>query len=246
MPILTMTGTIALKSSMTVAPEVTITDGNLEAKSDPMFAKTATFGDGQMLVRNIGSERQIIVVHTDIEPPENIPFSRAPGITLDADTDPDFTGPESITIVSTDDADNHHDGMTSSRFKYSGDADTHPITFLAAADGPPPVEASEFSGFYDGAPGTYECTGTTNCTVTVNEDDEVTAASAGWQFTPNAGATVKVGDSDYLTYGFWLDTTTKDGDITSYDAVQTFARSSLPATAAADLAAVTGRSYIRG
>ena len=37
--------------------------------------------------------------------------------------------------------------------------------------------------------------------------------------------------SDYLTYGFWLETTTKDGEIASYDIVQTFARSSLPASA---------------
>ena len=63
-------------------------------------------------------------------------------------------------------------------------------------------------------------------------------------FTPNAGATVSIPDDDYLSYGFWLDTTTKDGDIESYDTVQTFATSSL--TGAPGVTAVTGTAKYEG
>ena len=38
------------------------------------------------------------------------------------------------------------------------------------------VKASKFGGTYDGAPGSYECTGIVACTVTVNKDNEVTGS----------------------------------------------------------------------
>ena len=228
------------------AVEVTVVDGALSAKNDPMFEQAAKFGNGQMLVRNIGTDRKIIVVHTDIDAPEDTPFSQAPGITLDEDTDTDYTGNESIRIQSTATAANYFDGMASSRFMHSGDADSHTITFrIADSTATPPVAASKFSGTYDGAPGMYECTGSTACTVTVNDKDEVTAVAGDWNFTPASGAMVKVPDDDYLTFGFWLDTTTKGGAVATYDAVQTFATSSLDETTGT-LDNVTGTATYNG
>lgn len=137
--------------------------------------------------------------------------------------------------------------MKSSRFTYAGDGETHTVNFVIAdSTATPPVKASEFSGTYDGAPGMYKCTGATACTVVVNKKSEVTTVTGAWQFTPAAGATVKVPDADHLTWGFWLDTTTKDGAIASYDAVQTFASSSLTATPAAELEAVAGSATYDG
>lgn len=65
-----------------------------------------------------------------------------------------------------------------------------------------------------------------------------------WEFTPSAGATVSKPDGDYLTYGFWLDTKTKDGNVTEYETVQTFAMSSLDPSAG--LSSVTGTATYEG
>ena len=77
------------------------------------------------------------------------------------------------------------------------------------------------AGYYDGAMGTYTCSGTDTCTVDVNGKGELTAASDGWIFTPADGAKVDVADEDFLSYGFWLKKTTKDGVVT-YNEVAPF------------------------
>ena len=217
-------------------PKITITDGAYEAKNDPKFKQ-----NGMENTRTMGDMMEVVVVHTDIDAPKPTPFKDAPGINVDTDTDTDYTGYESITIVSTDGAANHHDGMKSSRFMYSGDSASHTINFLAADDtATPAVKASEFGGTYDGAPGTYKCTGNTDCTVTVNKDNEVTAVAGTWVFTPNAGAMVAVPDSDYLHYGFWVKKKLKDGAVVEYQDVQTFAGSSLDVTTSAEMSAIDG------
>lgn len=101
-------------------------------------------------------------------------------------------------------------------------------TFLPAADdgdpdtpGNQPRAAAMVGGTYNGAMGTYTCSGTTNCTVTVNAKGELTAASDGWIFTPAEGATSDQPDYDYLNWGFWLKKTTEDG-VTEYDELALF------------------------
>ena len=57
--------------------------------------------------------------------------------------------------------------------------------------------------------------------------------TAGWIFTPDEGATSDVPDADYLHYGFWLQRTTDEDGVLTYDEVETFAGSSVrsqPAT----------------
>jgi len=62
-------------------------------------------------------------------------------------------------------------------------------------------QAVTFSGTYNGALGTYSCTGNT-CTAAA-DDGEVTALGAGWRFTPAQGATVPK-PSAYLQFGWWV------------------------------------------
>ena len=51
--------------------------------------------------------------------------------------------------------------------------------------------------------------------------------SEGWIFTPDMGATSDQPDYDYLHYGFWLQKTTDEDGVLTYNEVQTFADSSV-------------------
>ena len=71
------------------------------------------------------------------------------------------------------------------------------------------------SGTFDMAPGTYECQAT--CTITMNTDGELTTASTGTiTFKPASGAMIPAPDTDYLTFGYWVRTSTSmTGDATT-------------------------------
>ncbi len=217
------------------AVEVTVADGALPADNDPPFEQTETFGDGQQLVRDIGTERQIIVLHSDIEAPEQKAFSSVYSFTVDRDTD--TTAMDTYAVLAADNG-----KIASSKFPSGEDLEK---TYVEYDKDTAAGRASQFSGTFDGASGMYRCVATGGCTVSTDDKgkfEELTAAE--WEFTPAAGATVPVADADYMTYGFWLDTTTKDGAIASYDAVQTFATSSL--TASTSLGSVTGTATYEG
>ena len=77
-------------------------------------------------------------------------------------------------------------------------------------------------GTYNGAKGTFRCTATTgSCTVTFDDKGKVTSVSDGWVFVPEDGATSHQSDYDFLSYGFWLQKTTEDGE-TTYNEVAPF------------------------
>ena len=201
------------------AVEVTVVDGHddYDAKNDPKF-----IGNGQMLVRDDGTDREIIVVHTDIEAPESVRFGASKsGYSLTVDVDKDTSALDSY-VVQPNDASK----LGGSRIVSSDPGSKTLAAWTSTGDG----AANVFAGTLDGAAGMFRCE-TGPCVVTTDDDDDNTVMFTGtlW-FTPAAGATVSVADKDYLTYGFWLDTTTKDGEISSYDAVQTFAMSELPAS----------------
>ena len=105
-------------------------------------------------------------------------------------------------------------------------------------------DAAEVDGTFNGAKGTYKCTGDTDCTVTVNGKGVATAASNGWIFTPVKGATSDVADADFMDYGFWLKTTTDEDGVLTYNEVETYARSSI--VASDDVSAVTGSATYEG
>ena len=111
------------------------------------------------------------------------------------------------------------------------------------------MAAAEVEGTFNGAMGTYKCTGTgadADCTVVVNGKGMLTATTGAWIFTPDAGAKSDVADAEYLRYGFWLMRTTKDG-ATTYNEVETFAMAiGHPETGDADLETVTGSATYDG
>ncbi len=217
------------------AVKATVVDGTLPADNDPMFEQAATFGNGQMLVRNIGTERQIIVVHSDIEPDDQAAFSSQYTLTVDRDTD--TTANDTYAVLAAD------NGKIASSSFPSGASTTK--TFVEYDADTAAGRASQFAGTFDGASGMYRCVASGGCTVSTDAMGDFNALTAAeWEFTPAAGAMVDVADDDYLTYGFWLDTTTKDGAIASYDTVQTFARSSLDAQTS--LGSVTGTASYAG
>ena len=217
------------------AVEVTVLDGALPADDDPMYEQDGTFGDGQMLVRNIGTDRKIIVLHSDIEAPTDVAFSSEYELTVDRDTD--TTANDTYAVLAADNgkikSPDFPSGATTTKTYVEYNADT--------ATG----RMSQFSGEFDGASGMYRCVATGGCTVATDAMGKFAALTPGqWEFTPAPGATVSKPDGDYMTYGFWLDTTTKDGEIASYDTVQTFAMSSL--TASTGLGSVTGTATYDG
>ena len=218
---------------------VDVLDENNMRKGDPKFTEAARFGDGQMLTRDIGSSREIIVLHTDIEADTPTAFSKVH--TLDTSDDPDTTVVDNRALTVDNAAHLAHVdlGLTT-----PDEGATATKAFDDDDTGTPNVNEGRHRGRFNGAMGTYLC-GSTDCSVTINDEGEATTLVGTWTFTPDAGATIDVADADYMYYGFWLDTTTKDGEIASYDTVQTFAHSSLAATDET-LSEVTGQADYKG
>ena len=203
---------------------VAVLDENNFLKGDPKFSSVARFGDAQMLVRdNSGTSREIIVLHTDIEADTPTAFSKVH--TLDTGDDPETTvvDNKSLTVAT---AGSVTTGLSVGDIDLGipapGEDATSTKNFAEDVQGTPTVNEGMHRGRFDGAMGTYLCVNTNGCDVTVDDEGKTTAVTGTWTFTPDAGVTVDVADTNYLYYGFWLDTTTKDGKVASYDAVQTF------------------------
>ena len=223
---------------------VGITDSAMTGDDDPAFALTANLGrDGRMLVRDNGmGVQEVVGLHSDIEALEVKPFAEVHE--LDVSTDetndaPDVTH-EALGIAG---GDTEVLGRVMSAAFTAG---TEAILWFAHDD--PGThgtdEARELAGAYDGAAGTYRCNDAADCTVEIGASGGITGMSTGWIFTPDPGATVDVRDDDYLHYGFWLKKTTDDDDAVTYNEVETFAGSSVPASG--DLGAVKGRATYEG
>ena len=223
------------------AAEVMVTDPRMNDDDDPKFM----MNDMGMNVRgpNDDGETEIVVVHTDIEAPKATEFAKVSGQELDVSTNTDNDSPqttyEALTVLTAD----------SSMIMSAGFSATvaSELTFdnddASTAD---KDEADEVAGAYNGAPGTYRCNGSSACTVTLNAKGEVTAVSQGWIFTPDEGATSPVPDSDYLHYGLWVKKTTDKDGVTTYNAVQTFAGSSIQEFPNGDMSDVMGSATYQG
>ena len=200
---------------------VDVLDERNMLKGDPKFSSVARFGDGQMLVRdNSGTSREIIVLHTDIEADTPTAFTKV--YPLNTNDDPEKTGDDnyrSLTVLTTGTP--NHLAHIDLGIPAPGEDATATKTFAQDDSGTPAVNEGMHRGRFDGAMGTYLCSAA-DCSVTVDDEGKATAMAGTWTFTPDAGTTIDVADTNYLYYGFWLDTTTKDGKVTSYDTVQTF------------------------
>ena len=230
------------------------------ADDDPMFEQAMDFGDGRtMHVRKMDADEdgnvveEVVIVSTDIEAPKATPFAMVAGQELNADEDGADATDDAVArdlSIGTLRSDNPVDAAVLSKMM-SGEFDAASsmsvmYTFLAAVPGTDEdesVDAAEFAGSFNGAPGMYKCAGNTNCTVMVDDKGKLTEASDGWIFTPDMGATSDVQDADYVHYGFWLKKTTKDG-ATTYNEVETFAVSSVDASE--NVSAVKGTASYEG
>ncbi len=196
---------------------VEVTDPALPLKNDPKFVMM----DGKYVRDNGKGVSEIVSVMTDIEAPESEPFSSVYTLTV-GDADPERTGDQRTTYELDETADVGK--VASSRISSAPTTTTN----LPADDTTTENRnEGEFRGTFDGAAGTFECVNAA-CTAVTDADGKITTITGEWQFKPDAGAMVSVADDDYLHYGFWLMKTVKDGK-TTYDAVQTFAGSSLDA-----------------
>ena len=243
--------------------EIKITDPNL---ADPEFAQAMDLGGGTtMHVRAMAAasdgtvKDEVVIVTTDIEAPKPTAFGMVEGQPLTVNAQgTTATGAAAVAfdpgqvLISTTAADLPILNNIKSDAFNSGSGSSAQLTFNAAVvddtgttDMDETMAAAEVMGYYNGAMGTYKCTGSADCTVTADSMGKVTSVSDGWIFIPAEGATSDVADSDYLHYGFWLARTkNSDGAVISYDEVETFAGSSVGATG--NVGSVTGTATYSG
>ena len=247
--------------------EIKITDYGNMGDDDPKFSQAEDLGHGRtMHTREMEAdddgnvETEVVVVTTDIEAPEAVAFAEyetADGMTpqelnardLDdtVDADGDGTNNNDFTALTVDGTSADVRALVESSSFTAGTASELRFAFdnTSTTD---MDEADEVSGTYNGAMGTYRCNGGSQCTVTLAADADgdlmISDMSAGWVFTPDAGATSVQPDYEYLHYGFWLKRTADEDGVVTYNEVETFAGSSVAESG--DVSSVTGTASYSG
>lgn len=225
-----------------MATTVTVTVKGVDEDDDEKFTQAMDLGGGLTMHTRDGEMgvQEVAMVMTDIAEPKATKFGTVHPLNADEEGE-SATGDDAValTVVAGTDDMNLPKIMSASFAAPAEGSSTVTHTFLPADDdgdpdtaGDQPREAAMVAGMYDGAMGTYTCSGNNPCTVAVNSKGKVTGISAGWIFTPADGAKVDVADADFLSYGFWLKKTTKDGAVT-YSEVAPF-------TMAHEMSASTG------
>ena len=227
------------------------------AANDPTFMQAMDLGGGRtMHVRTMPADsdgnvaEEVMVVSTDIEGPVATPFAMVPGQELTVDANGEAATGDAAVAFDPGGALNSNDAAHAAVLaKIMSSAFTSSTAAVRTFDGDDPDDNTDAAftsaGSYNGAPGTYMCAGgAADCTVTLDAMGMLTAMSDGWIFTPNMGATSDVPDADYLHYGFWLKRTTDAMGVVTYDEIETFAASSVPASG--DVGSVTGSATYRG
>ena len=253
-----------------------IGDPLLADDDDPKFIDQDAGLDGgrTMLVRTMEADeddnvvQEVVIVATDIDAPKATPFAKVAGQALNARDLDDEVNADNMGAADDDwtaktvgDSATDTPGVDELKLVMSGAFVPGPgtstrLTFARyqedsddAMDGEQTIAAFETPGTYNGAMGTYRCnaTGNDDCTATVNAKGEITAMSAGWVFTPAAGATSDVPDDEYLSYGFWLQKTTDGDGVLTYDEVETFATAhGMEASPTSGIETVTGSASYEG
>ena len=227
------------------------------AADDPEFMQAMDLGGGRtMHVRTMPADadgnvaEEVVVVGTDIEAPVATPFAMAPGQELTVDADGVMaTGADAVAFDPGGALDGNDPGQAAVLAKVMSNAFASGTAAELTFGGDDPDDATDAAfttaGSYNGATGTYTCTGgAVDCTVTLDGMGMLTAMSDGWIFTPDTGATSDVPDADYLHYGFWLKRTADAMGAVTYDEVETFAGSSVAASG--DVGSVAGSATYQG
>ena len=97
-------------------------------------------------------------------------------------------------------------------YEYEDDDKGTPDTDEAARGG------RKFEGTFNGVAGMYSCTGDTGtCSAKTRKDGSLSALDGDWIFTPDTtGVVVRnvIPDADFLSFGYWVQATEKDGETT--------------------------------
>ena len=225
---------------------VEFTPSDLTEDDDPKFIKQdMNLGEGRsMYVRTKDANddgdvvEEAVVISTDIAAPRAVAFAKFKDengmltqmltVSSDATNDEDEVTLEALTVTTA------NAKFVKSPAFTAGGAGT--INFPGnAVDANDEDDATRKAGTYNGAEGEYRCTA--ECTVEL-DDKGVVIALTNWIFTPDADATSDQRDYDYLHYGFWLEKTTDEDGVLTYDEVATFAGSSIDPSGG--VASVTG------
>ena len=250
---------------------IKITDHGMIGDDDPQFALAMDLGGGTtMHVREMEANddgevvEEVVIVTTDIKAPVATAFAMVTGQALNAyDLDETVDGSDGdgdvdndFTALTVDGTSAEVRALVMSSAFTAGTGATLSFDFDATTS-QSIDEADEVPGTYNGAMGTYRCNGASACTVTIADADGdmagfqpgISEMSTGWVFIPDDGATSDVPDADHLHYGFWLQRTTDEDGVLTYDEVETFAESSIARTDGADIAdggGVLGRATYSG
>ena len=228
------------------AVSISVSRGDGDEKVD--FVKMADLtgaddstGSMNELGPNDDGETEIAIVYTDIQAPTDIPFIMADGKgrhTLDINPKTENgTDHRSLEI------DQGNAGMAAADLLSTPTgAGTVTLVGLDEED-TEDVKENEFRGTFDGAMGTFTCTGGAGgCAATIADGKLSTVSNL--YFTPDKDETVSEPDGDYLHYGVWLMKTAQDDGSDEYNEVQTFAGSSL--TVVENVSSIEGTASYKG
>ncbi len=142
---------------------------------------------GTMLTWEDATRADTMFVYTDIAAPRSRLFSEQYG------------GNDQVLALST----TAHSGVAGTAFngREGGTVEHEPN--VSATPGAPPTIV-RLPGTYQGAAGSYQCTGA-DCSSSVNANGTITfGGGGGWMFTANTGAMVSLADSAYMSFGWWM------------------------------------------
>lgn len=130
----------------------------------------------------------MVRAYSNAEASERVSFVSEAGGTLHGLTDNTNDNMDKYTVTSA--AGSEDSDIASPNFPKTGT-----VTYTGAK--------RKFDGTYMGADGTYECTGTTDCTAGPNADGDIILAGT-WTFTPANNAMLEKKDTSYLQFGWWV------------------------------------------
>ena len=174
-------------------------------------AMHADWGDTRDRDRDGGYET-FALLYSNIETPSDVNFTDA-AATIASDTvRPWFA----LTVLADGEPPTEPATPTSVSIAIAADtasAQTRAMVFDAGSlvstqnQDPNVNEDEDFSGSYFGARGRFQCVSATGCGIMRDADSgNILPVLAGstWTFTPDAGATVRLPDQDWIAFGVWV------------------------------------------
>ncbi len=242
--------------------EIKITDHGMMGDDDPKFTQAMDLGGGRtMHTRMMEADsdgdvvEEVVIVSTDIEGPKGVAFAKwqmADGSTPQAldvmgnDGEEPDTGTDETANALAIAEDTTTTGDANANLMFARSTTSGTLNYTVDDTGTTGTDEAVHDGTYNGAEGTFRCTGAAVCTVTFNDKGMVTGNTGGWVFIPDEGATSDQSDYDYLHYGVWLKKTTDEDGAVTYNEVETFAGSSIAASDGTELNTVTGSASYEG